>query len=261
MDQSPYKETIRKLLFDDQWSPEQIANRINLESIESIVSYPTTYRSIYDGLFDEGFSASSPVARKMLRRKGRKPVNKRIGDRRGRFTDVKTIQERLTKAENREELVHWEADTVLGHRGKSCLVTLVDRKSRFLLAGRIPKIHSICVRDMIIKLLTPLNKKHRKTITPDRGPEFAKYKYFSRVRGIDCFFADPWSPWQLGTNENTNELIREYLSKRKVMTPVSEEYIEIVANKLNNRPRKYLNWKTPYEVFYNKSLFLTKRDY
>lgn len=209
MDQSPYKETIRKLLFDDQWSPEQIANRINLESIESIVSYPTTYRSIYDGLFDEGFSASSPVAQKMLRRKGRKPVNKRIGDRRGRFTDVKTIHERLTKAENREELVPWEADTVLGHRRKSCLVTLVDRKSRFLLAGRIPKIDSICVRDMIIKLLTPLNKKHRKTITPDRGPEFAKYKYFSRVRGIDCFFADPWSPWQLGTNENTNELIRE----------------------------------------------------
>ncbi|PZL73664.1 IS30 family transposase [Enterococcus plantarum] len=253
LDQSPYKEIIRKLLFEEQWSPEQIANRINLENNESIVSYPTIYRSIYDGLFDEGFSASSPGARKMLRRKGRKSVNKRIGDRRGRFTDVKTIHERPTKAETREELGHWEADTVLGHRGKSCLVTLVDRKSRFLLAGRIAKNDSICVRDMIVKLLSPLNKKQRKTITPDRGPEFAKYKYFSRVCGVDCYFADPWSPWQRGTNENTNGLIREYLPKRTDMAPVSEKYIESMIIKLNNRPRKCLDWQTPYEIFYEIS--------
>lgn len=105
MDQSPYREIIRKLLFEHQWSPEQIANRINLENKESIISYPTIYRSIYDGLFDQG----CPGARKMLRRRGRKSGNKRIGDRRGRFTDVKTIHERPSKAETREELGHWEA--------------------------------------------------------------------------------------------------------------------------------------------------------
>ena len=126
LDWSPYKETIRKLLFEDQWSPEQIANRINLEDNESTISHNTIYRSIYNGLFDQGFPEGSPGVRKMLRRKGRKSVNKRVGDRRGIFTDVKTIHERPTKAETREVLGYWEADTVLGHRGKSCLVTLVD---------------------------------------------------------------------------------------------------------------------------------------
>lgn len=116
LDQSSYKETIRKLLFEDQWSPDQIANRINVENNESIISYPTIYRSIYDGLFDEGFPVGSPRARKMLRRKS---VNKRIGDRRGRFIDVKTIHKRPIKAENREELglLYWdtEGNHVLSH--------------------------------------------------------------------------------------------------------------------------------------------------
>lgn len=103
---------------------------------------------------------------------------------------------------------------------------------------------------MIVSLLAPLDKKQCKTITSDRGAEFAKYKYFSRISGIDCYFADPWSPWQRGTNENTNGLIREYLPKRTDMTPVSEEYIESVVYKLNNRLRKCLGWKTPYGVFY-----------
>lgn len=106
----------------------------------------------------------------MIRRKGRKSVNKRIGDRHGRFTDVKTVHERPIKAETREELGHWEADTVLKHSGKTCLVTLVDRKFRFLLAGIIPKNDSICVRDRIVKLLSPLNKKQHKTITSGREP-------------------------------------------------------------------------------------------
>nr|WP_050571060.1 IS30 family transposase [Enterococcus faecalis] len=142
---------------------------------------------------------------------------------------------------------------MLGHRGKSCLVTLVDWNSRFLLAGRIPKNDSICVRDMIVHLLSPLKKKQYKTITPDRGPEFAKYNYFSRLCGIDCYFADPWSPWQRGINKNTNGLIREYLPKRTDMTLVSENYIESFIDKLNNRPRKCLSWKTPYEIFYEKN--------
>lgn len=256
LDHSPYKETIRKLLFEEQWSPEQIANRISLEDNDSTISYNTIYRSIYNGLFDQCFPEGSPGARKKLRRKGRKSVNKRVGDRRGRFTDVKTIHERPTKAETREELGHWEADTVLGHRGKSCLVTLVDRKSRFLLAGRIPRNDSICVRDMIVKLFSPLSKKQRKTITPDRGPEFAQYNNFSKLSGLDCYFADPWSPWQRGTNENTNGLIREYLQKRTDMTPVSNDYIESVIHKLNNRPRKCFGWKTPNEIIYDTSSIL-----
>lgn len=121
-----------------------------------------------------------------------------------------------------------------------------------MLAERITKNDSICVRDMIVKLLSPLSKKQRKTITPDRGPEFAKYKGFSRLCGVDCYITDSWSTWQRGTNENTNGLIREYLPKRTDMTPVSEEYIEPVVYKLNNRTRKCLDWKTPYEVFYNQ---------
>lgn len=160
LDQPPYKEIIRKLLFVDQCSPEQIANRINLKNDKSIVSYNT----IYNSLFDHGFPEGSQGAQKMLRRKGKKSMNKRIGDRSGRFTDVKTIHKRPTKAETREELGHWEADTVLGHRGKSCLVTLVDQTSRFLLAGRIPKNDSICVGDMIELFVHKLNNRPRKCL-------------------------------------------------------------------------------------------------
>lgn len=109
---------------------------------------------------------------------------------------------------------------------------------------------------VIIQLFSKLPKSKCKTITPNRGGEFALYRDFSTACGVDCFFSDPQSPLQRRTNENTNGLLREYLPKRKDISPVSNQFIESVANKLNRPPRKCLGWKTPYEVFYDKTLHL-----
>lgn len=145
---------------------------------------------------------------------------------------------------------------MIGAQGKTCLVTLVDRKSRFLLAKKTPKKDSKSVKKTIIDLFSGVKQANLKTITPDRGQEFMLYHEFSKACGIDCFFADPYSPWQRGTNENTNGLLREYLPKGQDLTEVLDSTVDLFVSKLNLRPKKCLGWKTPYEVFYDKVLHL-----
>lgn len=177
-------------------------------------------------------------------------------DGRGQFNDAPRIHDRPISAEKRSEIGHWEADTVIGAQGKTCLVTLVDRKSRFLLAKKAPKKDSKSVKKTIIDLFSEVKQANLKTITPDRGQEFMLYHEFSKACGIDCFFADPYSPWQRGTNENTNGLLREYLPKGQDLTEVLDSTVDLFVSKLNLRPKKCLGWKTPYEVFYDKVLHL-----
>jgi len=254
LDNSPLKESIRQLFLEEQWSPEQISQRIRLENNGKSVSYNTIYRSIYRGLFNDGFTKDSKGARRKLRRKG-KPKKSSL-DGRSMFKNAPKIADRPIEAEKRTEIGHWEADTVIGVPGKSCIVTLVDRKSRFLLAKKTPRKDSNSVKEAIIHLFSTIQQSNLKTITPDRGLEFMRYKEFSNAYGINCFFADPYSPWQRGTNENTNGLLREYLPKRQDLTDVPDRSIDVFISKLNLRPKKCLGWKTPYEVFYDKVLHL-----
>lgn len=254
LDQSPLKECVKKLFFEKQWSPEQISHRIKLENKGHTISYNTIYRSIYRGLFNDGFTKDSIGAKRKLRRKG-KPKRSAL-DGRGVFSEAPRIHDRPIEAEKRSELGHWEADTVIGAQGKTCLVTLVDRKSRFLLAEKTPKKDAQSVKNAIIKLLSAVTQSRRKTITPDRGIEFMHYEEFSKACSIDCFFADPYSPWQRGTNENTNGLLREYLPKGQDLTAIPDSTIDLLVSKINLRPKKCLGWKTPYEIFYDKVLHL-----
>lgn len=254
LDFSPLKECVRKLFLENQWSPEQISQRIKLENNGESISYNTIYRAIYRGLFNDGFTKDSKGARRKLRRKG-KPKKSAL-DGRGQFNDAPRIHDRPISAEKRSEIGHWEADTVIGAQGKTCLVTLVDRKSRFLLAKKAPKKDSKSVKKTIIDLFSEVKQANLKTITPDRGQEFMLYHEFSKACGIDCFFADPYSPWQRGTNENTNGLLREYLPKGQDLTEVLDSTVDLFVSKLNLRPKKCLGWKTPYEVFYDKVLHL-----
>lgn len=152
---------------------------------------------------------------------------------------------------------HWEADTVVGKPGSACIVTITDRCSRYLLAGKVPRRFSTLVADKIVSLLSPLPKKKRKTITPDRGKEFSKHREVTQALCLPFYFPDPHAPWQRGTNENINGLIREYLPKSFDMAFSSDEEISRFIDKLNRRPRKCLDWKTPYEVFFNRLLHLT----
>lgn len=254
LDSSELKKCVRKLFLEEQWSPEQISQRIKLESNGQTISYNTIYRSIYRGLFNDGFTKDSKGARRKLRRKGKPKKNSLDG--RGQFNDAPKIHDRPIEAKNRSEIGHWEADTVIGTKGKACLVTLVDRKSRFLLARKTPKKDAESVKTTIIELFSTVPQIHRKTITPDRGKEFMLYNEFSHSCGMECYFADPYSPWQRGTNENTNGLLREYLPKGIDITPVYEQTIDLFVSKINLRPKKCLGWRTPYEVFYDKVLHL-----
>ena len=148
-----------------------------------------------------------------------------------------------------------EADTVAGVTGKACLVTLVDRKSRYLLCEKIAKKDSISVKQAIIHML---KDSRAKTITPDRGKEFSRHEEISKaLNDVQFYFPEPHQPWQRGTNENTNGLLREYFSKNQDLTEIKPSLIRDKTLILNQRPRKCLNWKSPFEVYFDISLHLT----
>lgn len=251
------KAIIEPLFLDKQWSPEQIVHRLNYENGGSFVSTSTIYRAIYHGLFNTPTALTSKSAIRKLRHKGKQRKTKEYIETRGQFPVSHTIHERPSEAELRSEIGHWEIDTLLGKQGKNCLVTLVDRKSRFLLAGRTVNKSAAAINDTLNTLLSTLATRNLKSITSDRGSEFSRHAEITNKHSVEFYFSDPYSPWQRGTNENTNGLIREYLPKRKNINDYLDHFIEEFVDKLNFRPRKCLGWKTPYEVFYGQSLNLT----
>ncbi|KZU49353.1 IS30 family transposase [Lactiplantibacillus plantarum] len=147
----------------------------------------------------------------------------------------------------------------LRHRGKtgrSALVTLVDRKSRYLLSQRVPKVNAKNVTQAMIDLLHTVTPKRVRTLTPDRGTEFAGYREVSQELSIPVYFPDPHAPQQRGTNENTNGLIREYFPKGTDLDQLTDQDIDKFVRDLNHRPRKVLGWKSPFEVFFGTKLRL-----
>lgn len=255
------KETVRNLFLEMQWSPEQISNRLRHEHSVFRISYSTIYRAIYAGLFDtpaQRRSEGNRGAIRNLRHRGKTRRRQSTVETRGKIVISNRIQERPKEADDRQVIGHWEADTVAGKTGSACLVTITDRCSRYLLAGKVQKRYSALVADKMISLLSTLPKKKRRTITPDRGKEFSKHSSVTKaLNGVQFYFPDPHAPWQRGTNENTNGLLREYLPKSFDIALSSENQIADFIQKLNHRPRKCLGWKTPYEVFFEKSLHLT----
>lgn len=257
------REYIRKFIQEAHWSPEQISNRLMLEHADLKISYAAIYRAIKAGIFDKNKRAASRKKELAfayhLRRKGKKQHEK--WDKRKscvHFSDAYGIADRPHAANERREVGHFEADTVVGKRGGECLLSLVDRKSRFTLAAKLNRKTAEEVREGITALLGSLPKDKVKSITPDRGLEFALYQDISKaLGGLPFYFADPHSPWQRGTNENTNGLIREILPKGYDMAHVSDEDIARFIFLLNLRPRKCLGWSSPAEVFFATVLHLT----
>lgn len=168
------------------------------------------------------------------------------------------IEERPEEAQRRTELGHWEADTVAGKTGSSYMVTLVDRKSRFLLGKRISRKAAAEVEEGMIALLISLPPELRRSVTPDRGKEFVAHPRISAaLNDLPFYFPKPHAPWERGTNENTNGLIREYCPKSVDMNSFDASYFDDFIARLNLRPRKCLGWKSPAEVFYGSVLHLT----
>ena len=253
------REAVIRYITALHWSPEQIAGRLALEGSRIRISYPTIYRGIC--LDNLGVPLKSHGARglpRQLRHRGKtRKVKGTINERRGRFNDAPSIHDRPRSAENRSWFGHWEVDTVRGKTGHSALVTLVDRKSRYLLSKRTANVKADTVRDVMIELLGALPANRVRTVTPDRGTEFARYRELAECLATQVFFPDPHAPQQRGTNENTNGLIREYFPKNTDLDLQTDAEIDAYIAQLNNRPRKVLGWKTPSEVFMGKKLHLS----
>ena len=198
--------------------------------------------------------ASTASVIKKLRHRGKRRKKRSIEEKRGKIQISHDITERPSGAENRSEIGHWEADTVVGKQGKACLVTLVDRKSRYLMCGKADKKNAQAVSRTMIDLL--LGAKAL-SVTPDRGKEFARHADVTEyLDGLPFYFPQPHQPWQRGSNENTNGLLREYFPKGKDITEIPDDYIQRKVAMMNLRPRKCLNYRTPYEVHFEKVLHL-----
>ncbi|MGM0277311.1 IS30 family transposase [Enterococcus sp. AZ033] len=258
LDKDSIFQLVKRLFLNEQWSPEEISARMRLEINQQALSYNTIYRAIYHGDFDEpNLSHGNKGAIRKLRHRGKTRHTKNYRERRGKIPISNTIHERPSAANERLEIGHWEADIVAGKTGRACIVTLVDRRSRFSLLGKVEKKISKNVINCMIILLRNVGEDKCKTVTPDRGKEFSQHSRITlELNGTKVYFPDPHAPWQRGTNENTNGLLRESSPKGEDISGIFDSQIQEWANKLNTRPRKCLNWKTPYEVFFNESSHL-----
>ena len=224
---------------EDTWSPEQISNT------PCELSMPTA-RTIYRWIYEKYV----PVKLKVLRRKG-KSIGKK--ETRGKFNLGKSIRKRDKSVYKRLEFGHWEADTVVSGRGKSkvCFATLAERKTRFYMAIKMPNRNAETMAKTIIGALSEFPSDAVKTITCDRGTEFANWQTIEEKLNCNVYFADPYCAWQKGTNENLNGLLREFYPKGRNLSRVSPKTLKKNLALINARPKKVLGFKKPVDLFMN----------
>jgi IS30 family transposase len=233
-----------------EWSPDEIMGRIQLDYSDDEtmrISSEGIYQWIYKDALEGGRLYKSLRRHHKKRRKQRK-----YGSLRGLLVNRVSWKERPGIVETRERIGDWEGDTMEGSKGGAHIATHVDRKSRFLIAAKLKDKKSATMAEETIKLFRKIPKKFRKTLTVDNGKEFAGFLQIESMSGLDVFFSDPYSPWQRGTNENTNGLLRQYLPKGLDLRTITEKQLALIVKRLNNRPRKCLNYRTPHEVFYGE---------
>ncbi len=231
------------------WSPEQIAGRLRAEFPPHHVMI-ISYQGIYNWLAQDKKTGGKWY--KCLRLGTRRCHNRTKGIRRSDIANRKNISTRPRTVESRRYFGDWEADTVRGKLNSGHIATLVDRKSRYTVIAKLEKNRAQCFNEAIITRFKNDDWLPIRTITADNGPEFARHNELSEQLGAPVYFADPYCSWQRGTNENTNGLIRQYLPKGLDFRTVTAERVALVENLLNNRPRKTLNYRTPYEVMAKK---------
>ena len=223
-----------------QWSPEQIASQLP-------ISHETIYQKIYTDKTQGGHLWCSLRCQKQKRKRyasGR--------DRRDQIPDRRSIATRAESIERRAHIGHWEGDTVIGAAHQHAIVTLVERKSGYVVVTKVNRKTSDQVSAAIIERLKPL-AQHVKTITYDNGKEFAGHSAIDQSLGSTAYFADPFASWQRGSNENYNGLLRQYIPKKRHLSTMTDEKLKIIEDRFRHRPRKNLGFKTPHQVF-NESL-------
>ena len=245
---------VKKLFLDNRWSPEQIAQRLKFENYPISISCKTIYRAIYAGMFDtpeQKRSTGNRGAIRKLRHRGKPRRTKGSVSNRGKIPITNELSARPVEADERIRFGDWEADTIVGKNRKSGLLTLVDRKSRFLLCSKLSRLGSEEVKAALIEVL---RGKELCSITPDRGREFQLHGEVTKILGVEFYFPKPRHPWERGTNENTNGLLREYFPKGFDFNELSDKTLQAVVEQLNKRPRKCLGYKSPWEVWFSTPL-------
>ena len=229
-----------------KWTPEQIAGRAKeVDKTPFSFSYNTIYRAIDSGVLPKQL-------RKAMRFKS-KNKKRNIGDKRGKIADTVNINQRPPGANNRTRYGHWESDTIHGKRSTGCIATHVERKSGFLVAFHLENLKDNAFCKATAKIFEDIPVKLKKSFTVDNGKEFMEHLLLSADTGMKIFFCDPYSPWQRGTNENTNGLLRQFFPKGTSFSNIAEASLQHAVDLINNRPRKRFNFKTPNEVIAKKN--------
>jgi transposase, IS30 family len=232
-----------------RWSPEQISGRMVKDfpvDVSMRACTETIYAAIYDG-GPGGLGRDRTLATRT--RRTRRQPHRRPTSRRRRFVEpMRSIHDRPAEAETRQVPGHWEGDLIVGAMHRSAIGTVVDRATRFVHLVHLEADHNAdTVRDGLVATMKDMPDGLRRTLTWDQGAEMADHATFRHATGIDVYFADPGSPWQRGTNENTNGLLREYFPKGSDLSEHTSARLQHVAAELNSRPRKRLDWDTPAE--------------
>ena len=234
-----------------QWSPEQVAGwlkRTYPDDTSRQVSHETIYRSLF-------IQARGALKKELVEHLRRTRVMRRSRhhtmktDHHGRITDTVSISERPASVEDRAVPGHWEGDLLFGSKN-SQIATLVERNTRYAMLVKVSGKDTETVINALIKNARKLPEELYKSLTWDRGKEMAEHKRFTLATDIQVYFCDPQNPWQRGTNENTNGLLRQYLPKGTDLSGYSQAKLNAVARRLNERPRKTLNYETPAERFH-----------
>jgi len=232
-----------------RWSPQQISAWLSMtypDNKEMHVSHETIYMSLFvqgRGALRQELHKALRTGRALRRRQGSQPYEGQ-----GHIPEMVLISQRPAEVEDRAVPGHWEGDLIIG-RNKSAIGTLVERSTRYVMLFAVAKPTAENVRVEITQKIMQLPTQLRKSITWDRGKEMAQHRQFTIDSGIQVYFCDPRSPWQRGSNENTNGLLRQYLPKGTDLSTHSAEELDAIAEELNNRPRQTLGWVTPFERF------------
>ena len=243
------REVERRLM--DYWSPQQIAARLICDypdDLEMRVSHETIYRSLFvqaRGALRKELTACLRSGRTQRRSRKRTQLSSK-----GRLRNMLLISDRPAEASDRAVPGHWEGDLIIGKGGRSAIGTLVERSSRYVVLLHLPHGRSAeSVRVALTRQFSSLPTQLRRTLTWDQGKEMAEHVQFTVDTNISVFFCDPHSPWQRGSNENTNGLLRQYFPGSVDLSIYTPAQLNAVARQLNNRPRQTLCWMKPSEVF------------
>jgi IS30 family transposase len=231
---------------DQRWSPEQIAHTLRLEHPDR-PDWHLVHESIYQAIYvKDGPLGRDRYTCLRTRRRRRRPHRHPDARRPGRLREMTMIGARPADIEDRAIPGHWEGDLITGAANGSAIGTLVERTTRYVLLVHLPKNHTAdATRDGVLSVMGNLPAALRRSLTWDQGKEMAHHLQITAAMGMSVYFCEPHSPWQRGTNENSNGLLRDYFPKSTSLAVHSAEHLTQVQDEVNNRPRKTLGWQSP----------------